>query len=147
MPTTAVTFLNLPVSDVARARAFFEKLGFAFDEKFCDESSACLVFNEGSYAMIMNKERFAGFATRPIPDSHTTTAGLYCFSAESREAVDSLTETALASGASPASDPTDYGFMYGRSFFDADGHHWEVMWMDPQAVEQGPEAYAAAEQG
>ena len=29
---------------------------------------------------------------------------------------------------------------------DLDGHHWEVMWMDPKAVEAGPEAYMASQQ-
>ena len=36
--------------------------------------------------------------------------------------------------------------MYSRSFFDLDGHGWQVMWMDPAAAEQGPEAVAAATQ-
>ena len=34
--------------------------------------------------------------------------------------------------------------MYSRSFFDLDGHGWQVMWMDPAAAEQGPEAFAAS---
>lgn len=147
MPTTAAaTFLNIPVSDVARSRAFFEALGFAFDEKFCDESAACLIFNEQSYAMLLDRARFADFSARPVPDPAEVTAALYCFSAESRDAVDALTERALAAGGAAAKEPVDYGFMYGTSFYDVDGHHWEVMWMDPSAVEQGPEAYAASEQ-
>jgi hypothetical protein len=36
--------------------------------------------------------------------------------------------------------------MYTRSFFDLDGHGWQVMWMDPAAAEQGPEAPVAAAQ-
>lgn len=146
MPITASTFLNLPVRDVARSRAFFERLGFAFNEKFCDESAACLVFNEGSYAMLLDRDRFADFAGRPVPEPQEVTAGLYCFSAESREEVDAITSKALAAGASPAKEPTDYGFMYGTSFYDPDGHHWEVTWMDPKAVELGPEAFVASQQ-
>jgi hypothetical protein len=34
--------------------------------------------------------------------------------------------------------------MYSRSFFDLDGHGWQVMWMDPAAADQGPEAFAAS---
>ena len=44
-------------------------------------------------------------------------------------------------------DPTptqDYGFMYGRSFEDPDGHIWEVMWMDPTAIPAGEPAEAEA---
>jgi hypothetical protein len=36
--------------------------------------------------------------------------------------------------------------MYSRTFFDLDGHGWQVMWMDPAAAEQGPEAFAASAQ-
>jgi predicted lactoylglutathione lyase len=28
--------------------------------------------------------------------------------------------------------------MYGWSFYDPDGHHWEVFYMDPSAVQGGP---------
>ena len=41
----------------------------------------------------------------------------------------------LASGGSPAKEPSDLGFMYTRTFFDPDGHHWERFWMDPAALE------------
>ncbi len=61
-------------------------------------------------------------------------------SAAAREAVDALADTALAHGAAPAKEPMDHGVMYGRSFFDLDGHHWEVMWMSSVAVEQAGQA-------
>ncbi len=32
-------------------------------------------------------------------------------------------------------EPTDHGFKYGWSFYDVDGHHWEVLWMDPANVQ------------
>ena len=34
-------------------------------------------------------------------------------------------------------EPQDHGFMYGHAFQDLDGHVWELMWMDPSAVQQG----------
>jgi hypothetical protein len=37
------------------------------------------------------------------------------------------------------------GMMYGRSFEDPDGHHWEPMWMDAAAAEQGAAAFETAD--
>jgi predicted lactoylglutathione lyase len=139
-------FLNLPVKDLDASVAFFTKLGFAFDPKFTDESATCMIVSEQAYVMLLVEPRFAEFTTKPVADAATTTEALVCVSADSREGVDQFADAALAAGGTPAKDPQDYGFMYGRSFNDLDGHHWEVMWMDPQAVEQGPEQYAAQQQ-
>jgi predicted lactoylglutathione lyase len=45
-----------------------------------------------------------------------------------------MVNTALEGGGKHAMDPKDYGFMYGWSFYDLDGHHWEVLWMDPKGM-------------
>jgi uncharacterized protein len=58
--------------------------------------------------------------------------------------VDELVKKATDAGGRDAMPAQDHGFMYGRSFYDLDGHHWEVMWIDPKAVEVGPEAYMAS---
>ncbi len=138
-------FLNLPVADRDASREFFGSLGFEFDQRFTDETCACMVVSDQAYVMLLTSEKFAEFATTPIADTSNSTQALFCVSAASREGVDEFVDTALGAGGSPARDPQDYGFMYGRSFRDLDGHTWEVMWMDPQAVEQGPEQYAAAQ--
>ena len=130
-------FVNLPVQDVAAARAFFEALGFAFDPKFTDDSCACMVVSEQAYVMLLDKTRFADFTPKPVADAASTEA-ILCLSAEDRDGVDALADAALAAGGTPANDPMDHGFMYGRSFHDLDGHQWEVMWMSAEAVEQGP---------
>jgi predicted lactoylglutathione lyase len=136
-------FLNLPIADLSASRPFFETLGFEFNEKFCDEGTGCLVVSDQAYVMLLERDRFAEFVTKPVADAHQATALTVAISAEDREAVDAFVETALAAGAGTAKDPQDYGFMYQRSFHDLDGHLWEVAWMDPVAVEQGPEAFAA----
>jgi predicted lactoylglutathione lyase len=139
-----MVFLNLPVRDVAASRAFFAGLGFTFDDRLCDEQTACVKLSELGYVMLLEHARFADFTVKPLGDPATATSALICISASDRDAVDSLTETALATGGSPAKEPMDMGFMYGRSFFDLDGHHWEVMWMSPEAVEQAGAQHAAA---
>lgn len=141
-----LTFLNLPVRDLEASKAFFGALGFAFNPKFTDQSCACMVISEQSYVMLLERERFAEFTVKPLADVESTTGALICVSAEDRAGVDTFAEAALAAGGTPAKEPQDYGFMYGRSFLDPDGHHWEVMWMDPAAVEAGPAEFASAEQ-
>jgi predicted lactoylglutathione lyase len=93
--------------------------------------------------MLLQRDRFADFVTKPVADPAEATALTACVSAESRTEVDSLAAAATAAGAGPAKDPQDYGFMYQRSFHDLDGHLWEIAWMDPVAVEKGPAEFAA----
>ena len=139
-------FVNIPVADVERSKAFFAKLGFSFNPMFTDETAACMLVGEHAFVMLLSREKFAEFAKLPIADPTTHTLALYCFSVSSRDEVDTVSAAALAAGGSEADDAEDYGFMYSRSFFDLDGHGWQVMWMDPAAAEQGPEAFAASTQ-
>jgi uncharacterized protein len=136
-------FLNLPVADLRASRAFFAELGFDFNEKFCDAGAACMVVSEGAFVMLLQRDRFAEFVTKPLANSGETTGLTVCVSAESRAEVDSLADTAGSAGAGDAKAPQDYGFMYQRSFYDLDGHLWEIAWMDPVAVEKGPGELAA----
>jgi uncharacterized protein len=136
-------FVNLPVSDLERSKAFFADLGFGFNALFTDETGACMLVGEHAFVMLLTREKFAEFAKLPIADPTTHTLALYCFSVSSRDEVDSVSAAALAAGGREADDAEDYGFMYSRAFYDLDGHGWQVMWMDPAAVEQGPGAFAA----
>lgn len=139
-------FLNLPVADLAASRTFFERLGFEFDPRFTDEQAGCMVVSEQGFVMLLQRDRFREFVTKPVADAREETALTVAVSAASRAAVDGFAAEALAAGASPARDPQDYGFMYQRSFHDLDGHLWEVLWMDPVAAEKGPAEFLA-EQG
>lgn len=139
-------FVNLPVADVERSKAFFAALGFSYDPRFTDETAACMPVGEHAFVMLLSREKFAEFTKLPIGDPTRHTLGLFCFSAASRDEVDAISAAALAAGGREADGAEDYGFMYSRSFFDLDGHGWQVMWMDPAAAEQGPEAFAASTQ-
>lgn len=133
---TRKLFLNLPVSDIKRSNAFFEKLGFKFNPQFSGEDTTCLVLSEEGYVMLLQTERFKSFIKKPISDATKQTEALFALSADSREEVDQLVKLALEAGGSPAMPPQDHGFMYGHSFLDPDGHHWEVFWMDPSAIQK-----------
>ncbi|MFF7213044.1 VOC family protein [Streptomyces sp. NPDC008238] len=137
-------FVNLPVADLERSKAFFAGLGFAFNPVFADESSACMLVGEHAFVMLLGREKFAEFSKLPMADPRTHALALYCFSVSSRDEVDRVGAAALAAGGTEADGAEDHGFMYARSFFDLDGHGWQVMWMDPAAAEQGPEAFAAS---
>ncbi len=137
-------FVSIPVADLERSKEFFARLGFSYNPGFTDETAACMLVGEQAFVMLLSREKFAEFSHLPIADPTTHALALYCFSASSREEVDAVSAAALAAGGTEADDAEDHGFMYSRSFFDLDGHGWQVMWMDPAAADQGPEAFAAS---
>src|SRR6195952_2438867 len=123
-------FVNMPVADLERSKAFFAKLGFSYPPGFTDETAACMLVGEHAFVMLLTREKFAEFSKLPIADPTTHALALYCFGVSSREEVDVVTDAAIAAGAVDHEDTEDFGFMYSRSFFDLDGHGWQVMWMD-----------------
>ena len=128
-------FVNLPIRDMERSKAFFGALGFSFNPKFTNEQGACMVIAEGSsYAMLLVEPFFQGFTKKPIADARKTTEVLVCLSCDSREEVDALVKKALAAGGTAPNAPQDHGFMYAHGFEDLDGHVWELVWMDPNAA-------------
>ena len=139
-------FINLPVADLAKSKAFYEAVGAVNNPAFTDDTAACMVVQEGSiHVMLLTHEKWATFTSKAIPDAHTTAQVLLCVSADSRDAVDGQVDKAVAAGGKADPTPTqDFDFMYGRSFEDPDGHIWEVMWMDPTAIPAGEPAEAAA---
>ncbi|WP_116131442.1 VOC family protein [Tropicimonas sp. IMCC34043] len=128
------TFINLAVADLARSRAFFEALGFGFDERFCDDTALGMVISETSFAMLLTADKFAGFTPRTLADATKVSEVLVALQLESREAVDAMMATAMAHGATTVRPPEDHGFMYGHAFADPDGHIWEPFWMNVDAL-------------
>ena len=129
-------FVNLAVKDLDRSVDFFTKLGFSFDPRFTDETATCMVVGDDAYVMLLVEDRFKDFTKKDLADPARQTEAIVALSAQSRAEVDELAEKALAAGASPANDPYELESMYGRSFNDPDGHLWELIWMDPSALEQ-----------
>ena len=134
-------FVNLPVSDLQRSRAFLEALGAVNEPKFTDETAACMTLSESIHVMLLTHEKFSQFTPRPIANANAGSQVLLCISADSRESVDATLERAVTAGGTADPSPKqDYGVMYGRSVADPDGHIWEIMWMDPAAAAQGASA-------
>ena len=136
-------FINLPVTDLGRAIAFYEGIGGTKEPKFSNESAAMIVVSDTIFVMLLTHPFYSGFTSKPIADAHQTSQVLLCLSRDRREAVDELVAKAEAAGGRIDVGPKqEMGeLMYGRSFEDPDGHHWEVMWMDAAAAEQGASAF------
>lgn len=133
-------FVNLPVADVARSTAFYEAIGFEKNPQFSNEQASCMVWSEAIYVMLLARDFYSTFTTKPIADTHKLSAALLCLSRDSRAEVDSITEAALAAGGRETREPQDMGFMYGRAFEDLDGHTFETMFMDMAAADAAADA-------
>ncbi len=126
-------FVNLAVADLPRSKAFWQKLGFAFDPKFTNDEGACLVLGERIYAMLLVERFFRTFTSKTLVDATRSVEGLYALEVESRARVDELVRLAVAAGGKAHRDPQDHGFMYAHGFEDLDGHIWELLAMIPGA--------------
>lgn len=136
---TTMIFINLPVTDLNRSKAFYEAVGAANNPMFSDDSAACMVMSEIIHVMLLTHGKWREFTAKDIPDAHSSAQVLLCLSAESKDAVGAMVDAAVGAGGTADPTPTqDHGFMFGRSFEDPDGHIWEVMWMDPAAAAGGP---------
>ena len=129
-------FVNLPVADLSRARGFYAALGFSFDERFSDDTAASVVVSESIHIMLLTREKFATFTNRPVGDATRDTSVLVCLSRDSRADVEAFMEAGLKAGGTDNGKVQDFGFMYGRSISDPDGHVLEPMWMDVTGYER-----------
>lgn len=128
-------FVNLPVRDLDKTKAFFSSLGFSFNQQFTNEQAACMVISENhSYVMLLVEDFFRTFIKKPLADARQSTEVLMCLSCESRAEVDDMVAKAIAAGGRAYKEAKDHGFMYEHGFEDLDGHLWEVMHMDLNAA-------------
>lgn len=126
-------FINLPIEDLSKSRAFYAGLGYSFNEQFSNEQGACVVVGDSIFVMLLTKPFFATFTRKAIADAREVTEVINCLSCESREKVDALVRLAVSSGGSAPRAAQDHGFMYGHGFEDPDGHIWELAYMPPPA--------------
>ncbi|MBE8477328.1 VOC family protein [Streptomyces justiciae] len=134
-PYQQMIFVNLPVNDLDASKKFFTSLGYTLNEQFSDDNAASVVISDTIVAMMLTKPFYSTFTDKEIADATKTSEVAICLSAESRAAVDEMIEKAVAAGGTASDKVQDLGFMYGRGFDDLDGHSWEIVWMDPAAVQ------------
>jgi predicted lactoylglutathione lyase len=143
MPTNI--FVSYPVADLERSRAFYTAVGATVNPLFTDENAVCLAWDENIYFMVLKRELFATFTEKQVIDPATSAQVQSAFTRDSREDVDAVAEAGIAAGGSEHGPAQDLGFMYTRDLEDPDGNVVAFMYMEPQAAEQGPEAYLAAQ--
>ena len=131
---TKMIFVSLPISDLKASIAFYKAVGFGQNPQFSDDNSACMVWSDAIYVMLLTQAKWRTFTDRPLPAAGS--AGLMLSLAlDSREAVDTMNIAAAAHGGQADVNPAeDMGFMYTRDLADPDGHMWAAFWMDPAAI-------------
>jgi predicted lactoylglutathione lyase len=131
---STLIFVNLPVKNLTQSIAFFTQLGYTFNPQFTDETATCMVVSDTIFVMLLTEAKFKSFTPKPVCDATQSTEVLICLSCQSRAEVDERVRTAVAAGGSTFNEAQDHGFMYAHSFQDLDGHIWELVYMEPQAV-------------
>ena len=141
-------FVNLPVTDLDRSVRFYEAIGATKNPKFSNDQAAAVMFSDTIYVMLLTHGFYKKFTSKEIADAKRSSGVLLALSCTSKGEVDAMVDAAAAAGGTADPGPKqDLGFMYGRSFEDPDGHHWEPNWMDAAAAEQGASALEAAGAG
>ena len=128
-------FINLPVSDIGRSMDFFKAIGYSFDERFCDSSSACLVISDTIYVMLLTEDKMKEIMPQDVVDVVRSSKAVNSVAVESKDKVNEIAEKAKKAGAPVVRDPEDYGFMFHRSSNDLDCHFWNFIWMDEAKAE------------
>ena len=123
-------FINLPVADLEKSMEFYIKIGFTNNPAFTDDTAACMVLTEEIYVMLLTHSKFSEFSSKRIIDAKVSSGVINSVSVDSLDEVNAMADAALNAGGSEANPPKDYGFMQQRSFYDLDGNHWEVVYMD-----------------
>ena len=123
-------FINLAVTNLQKSMDFYTALGFTNNPQFSDDTGKCMVWSENIFVMILNHEKFASFATKPIADTKSNVAALLSLSVDSVDEVNSIMTNGLQAGGIEPSEMKDYGFMQMRTIEDFDGHTWEIFYMD-----------------
>ena len=141
--TATNIFVNIPTTDLDRAKAFYEALGFTINPAFTDDNAACVVLSDTIYFMVLKREYLGTFTDKEIIDPKTQAQVSIALTRDSREQVDDVLAKGLAAGGSEPRPAQDYGFMYSRDLDDPDGNNLSFLFMEPAAAEMGPEAYLA----
>ncbi|GEN67329.1 MULTISPECIES: VOC family protein [Chryseobacterium] len=123
-------YVNLPVKDIQKTKEFWTTLGFEINEQFSDDKAVCVAMKDDNiYVMFLKEDYFQTFTNKPVAKENTSQV-LVAVGLNSREEVDQVVNTALQNGCSQHEEPQDYGWMYQNSFWDLDGHGWNITYAD-----------------
>lgn len=123
-------FINLPVKNLDRSKAFFQGLGFSFNPQFTDEKAGCMVVSESIFVMLLTETYFKTFIDTEVCDANKSTEVLIALDADSADDVKQFVSKAESLGGRIYAEAKDHGFMYQHSFADLDGHKWEIAYVN-----------------
>ncbi|MDR4947201.1 VOC family protein [Neobacillus cucumis] len=133
-------WLNLPVREPERAKAFYTELGFRLNERYAsqDGSFSLIVGDNQVVLMLFPESTFRSFTGNAVADLWQGTEVLFSLGANSRDEVDELALKAERAGGTVFSKPGERdGWMYGCGFTDPDGHRWNAFYMDMSKMPKG----------
>ncbi|AFQ51323.1 VOC family protein [Burkholderia cepacia] len=131
-------FVNLPVADLPRAKAFYVGLGYEVVPAYTTGQRACIRISDAIFAMLLERPFFQTFTGKTVVEPATHVQVLPCLSCDSRAEVDSVVAKARAAGGTVPRQPQVYPGMYSHDFADPDGHEWGLICVEQQAATQGP---------
>ncbi|MDQ1161728.1 putative lactoylglutathione lyase [Chryseobacterium sp. SORGH_AS 447] len=126
-------YVNLPVKNIEQTKAFWTNVGFPVNDQISDENAVCIIMGDNMYVMFLTEEYFQTFSERPVPKRDTTQV-LVAIGLNSREEVDQVVNAAVENGATQHEEPQDHGWMYQNSFWDINGHGWNIVFADPSQL-------------
>ena len=93
----AQLYINLPVTDLTKATAFYEAIGFTKNHDFSNDDASAMVWDETLSVMLLTPAFCVNFlGKKTISDAHTTTEVLNALAFDSREAVDDFFDKAIS---------------------------------------------------
>jgi predicted lactoylglutathione lyase len=128
-------FVNLPVKDLEKSKTFFEAIGGKVNQQFTDETASSIVLSDNIFVMLLTHAKYREFTSKEIANAGKSSEVLIALGVDSKAEVDRVVNAAIKAGGKETRPPADYGFMQQRVFEDLDGHHWEVIYMDPAHVQ------------
>lgn len=128
-------FVNLPVKDLEKSKKFFEAIGGTVNQQFTDETASSIILGGNIFCMLLTHAKYKEFSPKQIADANKTSEVMIALGVDSKDEVNRIVDAAIKAGGKETRPPADYGFMQQRVFEDLDGHHWEVIYMDPAHVQ------------
>lgn len=131
-------YINLPVTDLTKATAFYEAIGFTKNEQFSDANASGLDYDANLKVMLLTHDFTKKFlpSDKLVADSHKTCQVLNALQFDTKSQVDDFFDKAIAAWGKPTIPTQDHGFMYGKDFEDLDGHIREGFWMNANEIPQ-----------
>jgi uncharacterized protein len=129
-------FVNLPVRDLAASTSFYIALGGTLNPQFSSDQASSIMFSDAIGVMLLTHDHYRQFTQRPIGDARRESQAIIALSVDSRDVVNATLTRAVAAGGRADPNPAqDLGFMFNRHVEDPDGYVWEILWMDPKAMQ------------